>query len=171
MLAELMAALEDAEGEEEITIEEEQDEEPLKIARDPQLPSRADVECHRCCHIPFRDWCRWCVMGRGRGDPHLASAGSSMPIVGLDYFFIEGDAIKNRDELDYEKDETGEAALDAARESGTLIKCLIIRCNTTKCLFGHVIPRKGADEEDFRQFSSTRRELARAYGAYHKGRQ
>ena len=69
-LAELMAALEDVEGEEEITINEEQDTEPLKTARDPRLPSPEDVECHHCCHIPFRSWCRWCIMGRGRGDPH-----------------------------------------------------------------------------------------------------
>ena len=42
-LNELMAALEDADGEEEITIEEEQGDEPLKVARDPQLPSQEDV--------------------------------------------------------------------------------------------------------------------------------
>ena len=46
-------------------------------------------------------------------------------------------------------DAAGEAELEAARVSGTLIKCLIVRCASTKCLFGHVIPRKGADEEDF----------------------
>ena len=148
-LNELMAALEDADGEEEITIEEEQDDEPLKVARDPQLPSQEDVECHRCCHIPFRSWCRWCVMGRGRGDPHLSSAGSNIPIVGLDYFFIDDDAVKRRDELDYERNAEGEAALEAARASGALIKCLVVRCKASKCLWAYVIPRKGADEEDF----------------------
>ena len=151
-LAELMAALEDVKGdggEEEITIEEEQDEEPLRIARDPKLPSPEDVECHRCCHIPFRSWCRWCVMGRGRGDPHLSSAGSTIPIVGLDYFFIDDEAVKKREELSYPQDADGEAALEAARATGALIKCLIVRCASTKCLFGHVIPRKGADEENF----------------------
>ena len=151
-LAELMAALEDVGGdggEEEITIEEEQDEEPLRVARDPKLPSPEDVECHRCCHIPFRSWCRWCVMGRGRGDPHLSSAGSTIPIVGLDYFFIDDEAVKKREELSYPQDADGEAALEAARATGALIKCLIVRCASTKCLFGHVIPRKGADEENF----------------------
>ena len=152
MLDELMAPIEDAAEEEgEITIrdEEEQDAEPLKVARDPKLPSEDDVECHRCSHIPFRSWCRWCVMGRGRGDPHLTSAGSSIPIVGLDYFYIDDESVKKREELDYEKDAAGEAALDEERAAGNLVKCMVVRCASTKCIFGHVIPRKGADEEDF----------------------
>jgi len=148
-----MASVEDGrEEEEEIEIQEsvdEQDAEPLRIARDPKLPSHDDVECHRCSHIPFRDWCRHCVLGRGRGDPHLRTTGSSIAIVGLDYFFIEHDQVKKRKELDFAEDAAGEAALEDARASGTLVKCLVIRCAATKCLFGHVVPRKGADEEDF----------------------
>ena len=73
-----MVPLEDgaAEGEEiEIQDEEaEHDAEPLRIARGPELPSQDDVECRRCSHIPFREWCRNCVLGRGRGDPHLRTA-------------------------------------------------------------------------------------------------
>ena len=152
MLDELMAPTEDAaEDEGEITIrdEEAQDAEPFKVARGPKLPPEDDVECHRCSHIPFRSWCRWCVMGRGRGDPHLASAGSSIPIVGLDYFYIDEESVKKREELDYEKDAAGEAALDEERAAGNLLKCMVVRCASTKCIFGHVIPRKGADEEDF----------------------
>ena len=155
VLTELMAAVEDNVAEnEEVTIQEEneeakQDTEPLRVARDPQLPSRDDVESHRCTHIPFRSWCRHCVCGRGRGDPHLRRAdASSIPIVGLDYFFIDGEQVKTRKELDLPEDEAGEAALEAARASGALIKCLIIRCNSTKCIFANVVPRKGADEED-----------------------
>jgi hypothetical protein len=110
-----MASIEDGEeDEEEIEIEHEEDEEdaqPLRIARDPKLPSQDDIECHRCSHIPFRDWCRHCVQGRGRGDPHLRTEGSSIPIVGLDYFFIDGDQLKKRKELDYPEDAAGEAAL------------------------------------------------------------
>ena len=57
MLSDLMAPVEDGqEEEEEIEInddESEQDAEPLRVARDPKLPSQEDVECHRCSHIPF----------------------------------------------------------------------------------------------------------------------
>ena len=79
MLSDLMAAVEDGqEEEEEIEIQDEeaeQDAEPLRVARDPKLPSLDDVECHRCSHIPFREWCGHCVLGRGRDDPHLRPAG------------------------------------------------------------------------------------------------
>ena len=156
MQSELMAAVEgDVEGEEEVTIQEEdeeaeQDAQPLHVARDPLLPSQADVECHRCTHIPFRSWCRHCIQGRGRGDPHLRKAdASNIPLVGLDYFFIDGEQVKTRSELDFSEDTAGEAELEAARASGALIKCLIIRCSGAKCIFAHVVPRKGADEEDF----------------------
>jgi hypothetical protein len=107
MLDELMAPIEDAaEGEDEITIqdEEEQDAEPLKVARDPKLPSEDDVECHRCSHIPFRSWCRWCVMGRGRSDPHIVPSGSAIPIVVLYYFFIGDESVERRGELEHSRD-------------------------------------------------------------------
>ena len=74
-LDELLAPIEDATDKEEITIEDEaeEEEEPLKVAHDPKLPSVADVESHRCSHIPYGSWCKWCKMGRGRGDSHSAS--------------------------------------------------------------------------------------------------
>ena len=62
---------------------------------------------------------------------------------------IDDDFVKKPAELSYSQDAGGETALEAARASGALIKCLVVRCAATKCLFGHVIPRKGADEEDF----------------------
>ncbi len=51
---ELMAPLETA-NEGEIEIEDEE-EEPLKIARDPRLPPAGEVEGHRCTHYPYRSW-------------------------------------------------------------------------------------------------------------------
>ena len=53
-LDELMAPVEDAADNEEIVIEDkdEEEEEPLKVAHDPKLPSAEDIECHRCSHIP-----------------------------------------------------------------------------------------------------------------------
>ncbi len=153
MLNDLMAAVEvGQEEEEEIEIQDEeaeQDTEPLRVARDPKLPSLDDVECHRCSHIPFRSWCRWCVMGRGRGDPHLTSAGSVIPIVGLDYFYVDDGSVKERGKLDYEKGAAGETASDDERAAGNLGKCMVVRCASTECIVGHVTPRKVAGEEDF----------------------
>ena len=104
-----VAPLDEAdEGEEEISIEEAEDVEPLRMAKDPRLPSAADVELHDRTHVPYRTWCKWCNMGRGRGVPHTHSRGSSVPIVGVDYFFITGDGWKKRKELPFEKTPEGE---------------------------------------------------------------
>jgi len=63
----LMPATEEEKGVGQEVIEvDEEDVEQIKSAPDPKLPSPDVVEQHRCIHIPFRDWCKWCVMGRGR---------------------------------------------------------------------------------------------------------
>ena len=78
----LLAPLE-AGGEDEVHIEEEHNDEvePLKMAKDPKLPSAEAVEEHRCLHIPYRAWCKWCVMGRGRGDQHRSGPEPTIPII------------------------------------------------------------------------------------------
>ena len=73
---------------EEITLEDEEYIEPLRAAKGPKLPSAADVELHDRDHLPFRDWCKWCNLGRGRGAPHRHMRGSMVPVVGVDYFYI-----------------------------------------------------------------------------------
>ena len=55
----------------------------------------------------------------------------------------------NRCELDHGPSEDGEREFLAARKGGTIVKCLIIRCTTTKCIFAHCVPCKGADEDDY----------------------
>ena len=42
------------------------DVEPFKRARNPKLPSAADIAEHELTHIPYRDWCEWCSFGSGR---------------------------------------------------------------------------------------------------------
>ena len=50
---------------EKVVIEDDEDVEQIKVASDPKLPSQQEVDEHRCTHVPYRDWCKWCVMGRG----------------------------------------------------------------------------------------------------------
>ena len=57
-------------------------------------------------------------MGRGRGDQHLQTPGSKIPIVGLDYFYITRDAVHKREELDYPQTAEGDQELDNARTAG-----------------------------------------------------
>ena len=58
----------EGDGGEEISIEAEETEvEPVKHAVDPGKPTEKQIEEHRMTHLPYRSWCRWCVLGRGRG--------------------------------------------------------------------------------------------------------
>ncbi len=146
-----MGAAVDAPGEEanedEVNIEGDEEVEPLRTAPSPQKPSAKEVEDHRTCHIPFRCWCKWCIMGRGRGIQHRASPGSHVPIIGLDYFFMTRGGIKKRDEL--KVDLPSDAAIQDARMKGGVVKCIIVRCMQSKILFAHCIPCKGIDEDQY----------------------
>ena len=37
---------------------------------DPKLPSKAEREEHELTHLPYRNWCKYCVQGRGKEAPH-----------------------------------------------------------------------------------------------------
>ena len=36
---------------------------------DPSMPSKAEREEHEKTHLPYRSWCRHCVLGRGKELP------------------------------------------------------------------------------------------------------
>ena len=111
----------------EIAIKEESDEiEPLKMAPDPGQPTMKQQEQHRTCgHVPFRTWCKWCNMGRGRGHQHRAGAASTIALIGLDYFYITEGGLKRRKELEFPMDDAGDAATEEARSNGEIIKFFV----------------------------------------------
>ena len=102
-LARAIANTEEADGDEpeEIQIEEERDAdvEPIRSAPDPGQPTAKQLEEHRKTHLPFRCWCKWCVLGRGRGLQHSKGVWSMIAIVGVDYFFITDAGVFTRKEL------------------------------------------------------------------------
>lgn len=138
-------------GAEEISIEEETSAEAdtPKTLPDPGQPTLKQLERHRITHNPFRTWCKWCIMGRARGAHHSASGSSTTAVIGIDYFFITAGGVKKRSELEIKEDVEGSAALEAARTSGDIVKCIVIRCAKSKAIFAHVVPCKGVDEEDY----------------------
>ena len=102
----VMPMLDDEEGgAEEVEIASEHggqgEAEPLTTAPSPTMPSAAEVEEHRITHIPYRSWCRECVMGRGlgekRGRHHQRE--HKIAIVGIDYFFITDRGVQKRDDM------------------------------------------------------------------------
>lgn len=144
-LDDLLAPLE-AGGEESVSIEDadETEVEPLKVATGPKLPGADAVEQHRRLHIPYRAWCKFCVMGQGSGDQHRSGPESTIPKIEVDYFLINSGGLKGRKEL-----EMSDEAVEKARSEGEVLKCLTVRCYSTKSIWGNVVPVKGADEDDF----------------------
>ncbi len=69
-------------------VEIQEEVETIPEARDPGRPTLRQIMEHRVTHLPYRLWCKWCVLGRGRGFQHRKSYGSSIAIIGLDYFFV-----------------------------------------------------------------------------------
>ena len=148
----MLAPLEDTLAEGEVIIDEEDPEDtaPMRTMTSPKQPTEDEVEQHRIDHQPFRSWCKWCVMGRGLGQPHTGSSRqSSIPIVGIDYFFITSEGLQRRSELGIPDDDEGDEKLSADRNEGKVVKCLIVRCFHSKCLYAHMVPQKGDDEEHY----------------------
>ena len=56
-------------------------------------PTQREREEHEATHMPFRDWCAHCMMGRGRTHHHIAKQKSEdesrRPIIAMDYFFMK----------------------------------------------------------------------------------
>ena len=85
----MVAPIEDGiEGEVNI---EDVEEEPAKFKKCPGDPTDAELEQHRTSHLPYRAWCKWCVMGRGTGTPHSRIGQTSrITRIGLVYFYLIG---------------------------------------------------------------------------------
>ena len=134
-----------------VEIQGEDETTPVKIDNSPETPTAKAMEEHRSCgHIPYRDWCKWCQMGRGIDTQHRSgNEPSAIPIVGPDYFYITGGGVKSRNELEQPNDAAGNAALNEERLAGTIVKCLLVRCTSTKAVFAHCVPAKGATEDQY----------------------
>ena len=56
----------------------------------PILPSKAEIEEHELTHLPYRNWCRHCVRGRGKEAPHKKQQEQAveMPEIHWDFMFL-----------------------------------------------------------------------------------
>ena len=71
-----------------------EDGERVRLLPKPRTPSKAEWERHVVSHMPFRDWCRHCVAGRGLERRHQRHPGhdDQYPLVCIDYGYLSGDA-------------------------------------------------------------------------------
>ena len=120
----------------------------VKVACAPCMPTQEEVTLpnttqhvyalHNTTHYPFRSWCKFCVAGKAKANPHFKKDSDrvqSENIVSLDYAFL-GDR-ENESDADDECD-----VADHRDRSGNL-KVLVARDHKSKYVFANVVPRKG----------------------------
>ena len=93
-------------------------------SRDPKKPSDEEVQEHMMTHLPYRNWCRHCVRGRGKELPHTKNKDEAeLPEVHMDFMFM-GD-----------EDKPGET-----------VAVLAVREKMTKMGMATVVPSKSTGE-------------------------
>ena len=64
-----------------------------KVAPLPSQPSLEERRRHEVTHLPFRSWCRHCMLGRCKTLPHATQdhGDESVATVSMDYCFLTAD--------------------------------------------------------------------------------
>ena len=102
----------------------------VRAKRAPHEPTPIEREDHAASnHAVYRSWCRACVAGRGKADPHTAQdiVSDDVPRVGIDYGYLEGKA--------------GQGAEDPSASP-----ILFSRSSKTQAVSADVLPSKGTGE-------------------------
>ena len=59
---------------------------PARELRQPEEPTEEQRRRHELTHLPYRSWCKWCVLGKGR-TTHAKKRKDRRPQVQIDYAF------------------------------------------------------------------------------------
>ena len=74
---------------------EEEEAQSADAQKTPMLPSQAEIDEHNITHLPFRNWCPFCIRGRGLSSGHFArktTEEQQVPTISVDYCFM-GDSL------------------------------------------------------------------------------
>ena len=112
---------------------------------DPKMPSDGERQEHELTHLPYRNWCRHCVRGRGKEEPCRRGTGEEggLPEFHVDYMFMG--------------EEKGEKTL----------AILVARMKETKAVMSTVVPRKSSGIWAARRLMAWMREV----GAWRRDRE
>ena len=55
---------------EEAADKDEEEAQIAKIKKVPLMHTQAEIDEHCATHVPFRNWCEFCVHGKAKDDPH-----------------------------------------------------------------------------------------------------
>ena len=74
-------------------VDENFEEVQVRVGRKPDEATEQEIEEHFARnHVPFRSWCKHCIMGRGMNSPHFAikdKSDDSITTVSLDYAYMK----------------------------------------------------------------------------------
>ena len=119
----------------------------VRTAPKPVMPSAGEVEAHNANHIPFCNWCPYCVAGKAKAEPHRQkdeTNESSIPVVSIDYAFIGNKAVREGPaEDESEADSEREEADVPESETKQTLTVLVLRDRKSKYVTASVVPRKG----------------------------
>ncbi len=115
--------------EDEIQGERVSEEVQVRVKKNPVLPSEKQVEEHYASnHVPYRSWCKACVMGKGVNSAHFRAEKEeeqAVSTVSIDYAFMTHDDAKES-------------------EAGYMPILVMVDRNTGK-LNANVVPAKGVN--------------------------
>ena len=105
--------------------EAEQEGRKPNVIKEPKRPSQKEIDEHNVNHIPFRSWCKCCVMGAAPNISHKKPGDNAytIPHVSCDYCFMG----------------------DKADEETLVIQ--VAKYMESKSVFAHAAPRKGLSHE------------------------
>ena len=103
-------------------------------------PSAREVELHNATHIPFRNWCPFCVAGKAKDNPHFSKEEDrqqEVPVVSMDYTYLEdkeqGDSVAEEEEGDDDDREVKKRGMPV----------LVVCDRRSKYITSTVVPKKG----------------------------
>ena len=110
--------------------------------QDPKAPSPDEILEHNLSHLPYRSWCRHCVRGRRKEDPHQKSKDKpTMNEAHFDYAFLGKDG-----------------------EPGKLLPLLVVKERITGMVLASAVPSKTTGEYITKRVMPFFQEIGCEYG-------
>ena len=117
---------------------ESQEARAPKVLTSPIQPSKAERDMHRLIHVPFRAWCRECVLGRGRDRYHRRIIGEDdVARIAMDYMFLTEYGFF------YSQSDAEEAMSKNGEQVRSCITVLVIKDFKHKSIWAYPVEGKG----------------------------
>ena len=114
--------------------EKEKQEQQTRVRAGPRnKPTAREREEHEATHMPFRDWCTHCMMGRGRTHLHVSKKRSEdlsrRPTIGMDHYFLKPNSTASSQTIPDES-----------------VTCIVVKEDRHQNIMSSVVLKKGIGE-------------------------